>query len=140
MHTSNEVLQGQVTYLAIALENVLIAGLTSFYFRDKDYYGTDATKGFYNNWDAAGLGTNYWQYANMVLQYGRIAVFSVAFITQLLTMLGIAAPINTLVWTNGVFMLMTTINIVYLLIMGYAYDTVTTKVQADSSNSNAQAA
>ena len=58
MHSSNEVLQGQVTYLVIALENVLIAGLTSFYFRDQDYYGTVAGKDFYNNWTEAGLTSN----------------------------------------------------------------------------------
>ena len=56
-----------------------------------------------------------------------------AFITQFLAMLGVAASINTLVWTYGVFLAMTTINIVYLLMMGYAYDTVTAKVLNDAN-------
>ena len=130
MHTSNEVLQGQVTYLAVALENVLIATMTEFYFRSQDYYGTSSTKGFYSNWDNAFTISisNYWQYANMLLQYSRIAIFSAAFITQLLAMLGIAAPINTLVWSYGVFMLMSFINGSYLFAMFFAYETIASEV------------
>ena len=137
MHTSNEVLQGQITYLAVALENVLIAALTEFYFRDQDYQGTDSTKGFYSNYDTVFTGSrNYWQYSNMLLQYSRIAIFSVAFITQLLAMLDMAAPINTQVWTYGVFMLMGAINFSYLGAMLGNYNRVTTEVLS-SGNSTA---
>ena len=137
LHTSNEVLQGQVTYLAVALENVLIAAVTEFYFRTQDYQGTSSTKGFYSNFDDVFTDvSNYWQYANMFLQYSRIAIFSAAFITQLLAMFGIAAHINTLVWTYGVFMLMGVINFSYLGAMLSSYDTVTTEVL---SNNTAQA-
>ena len=57
----------------------------------------------------------------MFLQGSRIAIFSTAFITQLLAMFGIAAPINTLVWTYGVFMLMSVVNALYLLVILFSY-------------------
>ena len=134
MHTSNEVLQGQITYLAVALENVLIAAVTEYYFRTQDYQGTSSTKGFYSNYDDVFTSVpNYWQYANIFLQNSRIAIFSAAFITQLLAMLGIAANINTLVWTYGVFMLMSVINFSYLGAMLSNYDRVTTKVLSDNN-------
>ena len=64
----------------------------------------------------------------MLLQYSRIAIFSAAFITQLLAMLGIAAPVNTLVWSYGVFMLMSFINGLYLMAMFFAYTLIASAV------------
>ena len=56
-----------------------------------------------------------------------------AFITQLLAMLGIAASVNTSVWMIGVFTVMMSIDVVYLLLMGYAYQLVNTKVLAGNA-------
>ena len=114
---------------------MLIAALTQFYFRDHDYLGNDATKGFYSYWEDAGLSsTNFWQTANLLRNYSSIVIYGIAFLTQLLAMLGIAASVNTSVWMYGVFTVMMSINVVYLLIMGYAYDLVNTKVLASDAN------
>ena len=50
----------------------------------------------------------------------------------MLAILGIAASINTMVWTYGVFVAMMSVNIVYLLIMGYAYDLVVASTDANA--------
>ena len=134
-HTSGEVLQGQVTYLVNALENILVAALTEFYFRDHDYLGNSATKGYYSYWEDASVATtNFWQIANLLRTYSAIAIFSIAFITQLLAMLGIAASVNSMVWIYGVFTVFMSINVIYMLLMGYGYDLVNKKVLAGDAN------
>ena len=47
-----------------------------------------------------------------------------AFITQILAMVGIASSVNSMVWNYGVFVGMIVVNMLYLTINGYAYDTV----------------
>ena len=48
-HTDSEMMMSQVSYLSIALAQLLSAGLTSnFYFRAQDYVAADSTKSYYN--------------------------------------------------------------------------------------------
>ena len=124
---------GQVTYLSVALAQVIAAGLTSeFVFRNKDYIdGPTSSLGFYNQYDVADIGANFWQYASMLKTYSTLAIFAVAFITQILAMVGVASSINTMVWSYGVFLGMTSINMIYLTLMGYAYDTAVMKYRTD---------
>ena len=55
------------------------------------------------------MGTNYWSMANALLQYSQIAVFGIAFLTQVLAMLGVAVSVNSLVWNHGVFQYIMTV-------------------------------
>lgn len=69
----------------------------------------------------------------MLKTYSTLAIFAVAFITQILAMVGVASSINTMVWSYGVFLGMTSINMIYLTLMGYAYDTAVMKYR-DNGN------
>jgi hypothetical protein len=59
------------------------------------------TTSYYEDWnsgEASWGSTNYNLYANAVLNYGRMVIFGVATITQLLSIFGIAPEINAGVW------------------------------------------
>lgn len=60
----------------------------------------------------------------MLKTYSTLLIFGVAFITQILAMVGIASSVNSMVWNYGVFVGMIVVNMLYLTINGYAYDTV----------------
>ena len=58
---------------------------------------------FYKTWtdnkDTTKLGsTNYWSLANMVNNYGRLTYWGILFLTQLLSLFGIAPALNMTLW------------------------------------------
>ena len=50
---------------------------------------------------AVGSSLDLWKYANMILGFGNIALFSTAALTQVLAMASIAVEINGIVWNYG---------------------------------------
>ena len=70
------------------------------------------------------MSTNFWQYANMMKQYGVLATVGPAFLTQLFSMLGMWKGINEAVWMYGVFLVNGLLQILYVILAGYAYDTL----------------
>ena len=119
-HTSTEVLLGQLTYLGIATFQVVSAVLVAFRYRTANIYNS-GTSDFYGDYELALLTGNLWKYADMLNNYSKIVIFGVALITQILSMAGLFASINMLVWSYGVFVAYFSITIVYLLMMGYSY-------------------
>jgi len=69
-------LAGQIGYLTIALFNLAVPAMKNLRWR-KTVDGKDS---YYVGWTTAH-GTNYWEYSNMALDYGRMAIYGVAFIT-----------------------------------------------------------
>jgi hypothetical protein len=67
---------GQLAFLTIALFNTAVPVMKMFRWR-KTVDGKDS---FYVDWTSA-MGTTYWEYSNMVLDYGRMAIYGVAFLT-----------------------------------------------------------
>ena len=53
---------------------------------------------FYAQYDDLSLGTNYWKIANLVSNFGIIVIYGATFITELLSIIGIAQPLNVSVW------------------------------------------
>ena len=85
----------------MALLNTVVPALTQFVWRAN----RDNGDSYYKSWDdkSALLGTSKtWERANLVYNYGSIAVWGLALLTQLLSIGGILADINFLTWTFGV--------------------------------------
>ena len=110
-------LYGQIAFLTVALFNVAIPAMIQFRWRADP----SATESWYALWTTSvaksGLSTNYWELSNMVRNYGSIALWSVAFITQALSLAGLFADINVLVWTMGVMLFGLLLNITYSVLV-----------------------
>lgn len=117
-------MQANVTYLLTALSLTVHAALVQFRYRNvTDYYSAG---------DA--LSQNYWQLLNNVWNFFTIGFMGIATITQLLSMLGLFAEINVMVWMYG-GMLDMVISLVTSLVAMYAYDAYWSESQASTSNS-----
>lgn len=77
---------------------------------------------------------NWWEYASLTKQYGFLAIFGIAFITQLVALFGVIESVNVLIWQWAVGFGGTLIASVYLVLMGLAYDKVATKCRADTAD------
>ena len=60
----------------------------------------------------------------MIKQYGVLATVGPAFLTQLFSMLGMWKGINKTVWMTLVFFGNGLLQILYVLLAGFAYDTL----------------
>ena len=99
----------------MALLNTVVPALTQFVWRAN----RDNGDSYYKSWDdkSALLGTSKtWERANLIYNYGSIAVWGLALITQLLSMGGILADINYLIWSLGVALGGLVITLVYELL------------------------
>ena len=74
----------------------------------------------------------------MLRNYSTLAIFGAAFITQILAMVGISPSINGMVWNYGVFLAIPVINMLYILLVGYAYDSVAVLNMSSSTASAAE--
>ena len=85
--------EAQIDFLILALQTTGIAALNKFRYKSKSTY-----------WDAArtGTNTNYNKLSDNIYQFGVLGVMGTATLTQLLSMIGIAVPINMMVWEIGV--------------------------------------
>ena len=108
---SSTLMQAQVAYLLTAFTSALNAALQQFHYRN--------TTTFYAAGDS--LSINYWEYIVMTWNYFTIAWMGVATITQLLSMFGIGAEINVMVWLYGGILNMY-ISFVTGLFAMYAYE------------------
>ena len=111
----------------IALGNVV--GLSMKHFR----YRSSTT--YYDSGDVLG-DNNYWQLVNTIGGNFWLAAFSVAFITQLLAIFGIANDINVIVWAVGLGGIGGLVNLVTGIMSWYAYD-LAYQLTEDSSTSAA---
>ena len=123
-------MQANVTYLLTAMSLTAHAALQQFRYRSSDTY--------YSAGDSLG-SQNFWQLLNNVWNYFTIAYMGIASLTQLLSMLGIAAEINVMVWMYG-SMVDGVIALVTSLVAMYAYDAYWTVSQDSTSSNQANAA
>ena len=98
---------GQIAFLTVALISFVVPALAQFRWRAP---ATGTNTSFYNDWTTSTkLGSNnYWELSNMVYNYGMIAIWGVAVVTQLMSIFGVMPEINILVWsyvvgTGGLF-------------------------------------
>ena len=92
---------------------------------------------YYKAWDdkSALLGTSKtWERANLVYNYGSIAIWGIAFLTQILSFGGILVDINLLTWTLGVVLGGTFVTLIYELLQFYSIYMAYSKDQESSAN------
>ena len=129
--SGGEVFLSQLSYMIIALVEVLAAVLITFRYRSQDWNGSTSDS-FYKPYETHVGGTNWWSLANMINSYGKLSIFGIAFITQLLATLGIAASINTIIWHWLVIVGVSLINVLYVIFDGLSYDTATDKCRSEN--------
>lgn len=90
---------GQIAFLTVALISFVTPALVQFRWR-----APISSASMYDDWTiSTNLGsTNYWELSNMIYNYGMIAIWGVAVITQLMSIFGVMPEINMLVWSYGV--------------------------------------
>ena len=60
------------------------------------------TTDFYQVWEDAELGSNLWQVAFQILDFGRMIAYFAAMVTQVMVLIGLYSDINQAVWKWGV--------------------------------------
>jgi len=104
---------GQLTYTVASLAVTVGIALQLFRYR--------AQSDFYSDGDIV-LGTNYWRIANYIRGYGGLAIWSLAALTQLLSVASIANDVNMVVWQYGVGYSGTLLEFVAFMFDYAAYD------------------
>merc|ERR1711934_987820 len=86
---------GMITYTSVAVMSAVGTALDIF------RYNPAATK--YAGWANLGASatTNYWQYGSEMARYTGLAFWSVASVTQMLSMFQVAPEVNMMVWMYG---------------------------------------
>jgi len=92
MKMSSEAMWGNIGFLMVAISHVAYPALDLFRYQSATTYWdvTDATFG-------AGA-TNWWKLYNQIGMYGALSIGAILTITQLLSMFGVAAEVNVMIW------------------------------------------
>ena len=106
-----EIMKSQMVFLMTAVSATMHAALRTFRYRSADTY--------YVSGDS--LSTNYWKMLIQGADYFTMVFMGIASITQLLSMLGIAAEINLMVWMYGGMVDMV-VSLIWGLVAMYAVD------------------
>ena len=87
---------GEITYLLVAIGMATHTGLDLFRYKSDSNY--------YDDYQAAAVATdtNWFKIGDAIKKWAYFIIYSIAAVTQILTGLGIATPINMLVWVWGV--------------------------------------
>ena len=122
-----DAMMGNLTYLHVAMGGMIHMGLELFRYQEDNLY---------DNGDYAS--TNLWKMSSQLVDYSCFAISSVLFVTQLLSMLGIAGEINIMAWMYGHAIEMI-IGMIVQLVRLYAYDAAWS-YSKDTSNTAANIA
>ena len=106
---------GMITYTSVAVMSAVGTALDMF------RYNPAASK--YAEWANLGASatTNYWQYGSEMARYTGLAFWSVASVTQMLSMFQVAPEVNMMVWMYG-GMAGSMLGLVSHGLLMYAYD------------------
>ena len=135
---------GQATFLGVALAHLIkhvyiesTARTDNYAAKASGELAMSSTVGsFYESYDTVYTeGYNLWQFASKASSMYMTIWSIVATVTSILSMAGIVPEINMMVWTYGMFTGSLAVNAVYVLLMGYTYDTVVyTSINETDSN------
>merc|ERR1711990_944193 len=89
---SSEAMWGNIGFLMVAISHVAYPALDMFRYTSAETYWdvTDTTFG--------ASATNWWKLYNQIGMYGALSIGAILTITQLLSMFGIAAEVNVMLW------------------------------------------
>merc|ERR1712013_679522 len=112
---------GNLTYLLVAAGVATHAALMAFRYASRS--------GHYAAF-LAGTGTNWFEIGDLIQNYANLSLFGIAFVTQLLALLGIATGLNAMVWMWGIMLAGGLANGVAGFMKFLAYDTCWDKASA----------
>jgi len=87
---------GNLAFLGMAIETGLMAGLELFRYRSASTYYDDGNIS----------ATNWWKLANMIEQYAGLSLAGILTISQLLSMFGVGASVNMMLWGYSTMLVM----------------------------------
>jgi len=124
---SSEAMWGNIGFLMVAISHVVHPALDMFRYTSGATYWdvTDTTFG-------AGA-TNWWKLYNQIGQYGMLSVGAILTITQLLSMFGIAAEVNVMLWGYATMLVGPLLGAAISGIAMWGYDQAYQLCDADSS-------
>ena len=105
--------EAQLKFLQAAIMASGIAALNKFRYKSKSTYFDNAK---------TGTNTNYNKLSDDIYQYGVLGVMGLAAVTQLASMLGIAVPVNMMVWEIGVGQILPMLSLASLVMSGLAWE------------------
>lgn len=108
-----------------------MAYLITFRYHSKDWSGT-LTDSYYKPYEKSVNSLNLWYYASLMLHWSKIIVYGSALITEGLAFFGYFLETNIVVWELGVFIGIASIQVLYLLMFGYAYDLAIDKCRTET--------
>lgn len=98
----NHPVGANLAFLTVATFQATLSGMRIFRWR-KTVTGQDS---YYKLWTSAGLTTpNYYELAFMILDYGRVGLYGIAWITQLIATFGALSSFNRIWWLYGIILL-----------------------------------
>jgi len=123
MYSESEEMTANVNYLLMASVEIAATVLLMFRYRKVSWAG-DSTKNYYTVWmeTFGGADTNWWEVGNMILDFGKLSLWGVAWIFQLLAVFGILSEINMLIWEWGIFVGVPVVISLWMGFMGGSYD------------------
>ena len=119
--SSFDLLLSQVSYLTLAAVQVGLLSLVIFALRPKMTSVSQAASATFTN-------TNWYNLSNLIAGYGLLGLFGLAFVTQVLSIFGIASFVNVLVWLVGVGLLGGTVVLTALVFNFLAYNEIYDRV------------
>ena len=127
MKMSSEAMWGNIGFLMVAISHVVHPALDLFRYQSADDYWTVSDQTF-------GLGfSNWWKIYNLIGQYGSLSIGAILTITQLLSMFGIAADINVMLWGYATMFVGPILGAVVSGIAMWGYDQAYQLCDSDSS-------
>merc|ERR1712079_746081 len=103
---------GNLAFLGLAVEHGLMAGLELFRYRSSETY-----------YDDGGIMSfNGWKFANLAEQWTALVLGGVLTISQLLSMFGVGASVNMMMWGYSTMLVFPPVMGVTEMMRWYAYD------------------
>ena len=116
-------MQGNLTYLHVALFGFIHGGLELFRYHDDTEY---------DNGDF--MSTNIWEMAGQLHHYSHFGIMGLLTVTQILSMVGVAGEINIMAWMY-MEMLEMVLGLVVKLMRMYVYESAYSTVNDTSASS-----
>ena len=105
-------MMAQLTFLMIPMISAVTKGLDLFRWRSNENY--------YSNGDVTG--TNYWKFANLVGDYATLSLWSAAFVTQALSIFGIAVDANIWMFSSALPLMFCLAGFTHAVLMGLGWN------------------
>ena len=117
--TDMEMLQANITLTVASMIASVAAAMYSFrYIHDLTFYktGMEAYEAIIDN------KTNFWKFANYILEYGLTGLYGFGAIFQLTAMFGVITKANAAIWDWVIYRVGQTMLLTYLVFMFMGYN------------------